>query len=67
MLRLIVEATIHWMQVGLPLKVLKIVVYTRHPDTPDDNVLQLTRYFEELKKKWRNVWTSGDVTLTVSY
>lgn len=66
MLRLIVEATIHWMQVGLPLKVLKIVVYTRHSDTPDDNVLQLTRYFEELKKKWRNVWTSGDVTLTDS-
>ena len=62
MIRLIVEAAIHWMQIGLPLKCLKVVVYTRHPSQPDKSVLELVKYFNALKKKWNKTWESVTVT-----
>ncbi len=50
MLRLIVEAAIHWMQIGLTLKVLKIVIFAR--DLNKINSHPLMSYFEALKEKW---------------
>eukprot|EP00794_Sanderia_malayensis_P007284 gene7284-8097_t len=47
---LIVEAAIHWMQIGLPLRVLKIVAYTKDfKQIKGDNLLD---NFQTLKKKW---------------
>ena len=53
MLRLIVETAIHWMQIGLPLKVLKIVVFSR--DTRKTDQDPLLKYYRELKHKWVDI------------
>ncbi|XP_065058675.1 uncharacterized protein LOC135686383 isoform X2 [Rhopilema esculentum] len=53
MLRLIVEAAVHWMKIGLPLKVLKIVVYDRNLGGVDKH--PLLSYFRELKVKWDEI------------
>jgi len=53
MLRLIVETAIHWMQIGLPLKILKIVVFSRDNKELDKN--PLLAYYKELKQKWAGI------------
>eukprot|EP00794_Sanderia_malayensis_P007282 gene7282-8093_t len=50
MLRLIVEAAIHWMQIGLPLKILKIVIFAH--DLTKIGKHPLLDYFDKLKQKW---------------
>eukprot|EP00111_Clytia_hemisphaerica_P017752 TCONS_00052511-protein len=51
MLRLIVEASIHWMEIGLPMKELKIVLYQR--DTSEVSKVNkiLVDLFEEMRQK----------------
>ncbi len=46
-LRLILEAAIHWMQIGLPLRILKIVAYPK-----DIDASPLVDYFGKLKRDW---------------
>ena len=53
MLRLIVEAAVHWMKIGLPLKVLKIVIYDRNLGGVDKH--PLLSYFRDLKVKWGEI------------
>ena len=53
MLRLIVETAIHWMRIGLPLKVLKIVVFSRDNRKVDQD--PLLKYYRELKLKWADI------------
>ena len=50
MLKLIVETAIHWMQIGLLLKVLKIVIFARNLNHIDQN--PLLSYFRNLNAKW---------------
>jgi len=52
-LRLLVEATIHWMKIGLPLKKLKIVAYSPNPEKPSPTTKLLSGAFTELKKNWQ--------------
>ncbi len=54
MLRLIVDAAVHWMQIGLPLKTLKIVVYAEPLDRIDEN--PLLQDFNALKQKWMDTF-----------
>ena len=49
MLRLIVEAAIHWMQIGLPMKELKIVLYQNKTESINQTNQILLDYFESLK------------------
>ena len=51
MLRLIVEASIHWMEIGLPMKELKIVLYQR--DTKEISKVNkiLVDLFKQMRKK----------------
>ena len=49
MMRLIIETAIHWMQIGLPLKLLKIVVFAR--DLKKISKDPLLEYFANLKGK----------------
>ncbi|XP_064629100.1 uncharacterized protein LOC135488421 isoform X2 [Lineus longissimus] len=51
MLKAMVNAAGHWMQAGLPLECLKIVIYSPNPQNAktDPTLLQ---QFEKLKKKW---------------
>ena len=53
MLRLIVEAAVRWMKIGLPLKVLKIVIYDRNLGGVDKH--PLLSYFRDLKVKWGEI------------
>ena len=49
-LTLLVEAAIHWMEVGLLLQILKIVIYQKDmKQTKDDPMLKV---FSALKQKW---------------
>lgn len=53
-LRAIVKAACHWIKAGLPLRCLKIVIYTDKPQTisgPQKNLLGL---FAKQKMKWEN-------------
>ena len=54
MLRLMVETAIHWMQIGLPLKILKIVIFARYENEIEENPLLL--YFKDLKEKWVSIF-----------
>ena len=49
-LSLIVEAAIHWMEIGLLLRVLKIVVYVKDMKQVQGDVL--LKKFRLLKDKW---------------
>ena len=50
MLSLLVEAAIHWMEIGLLLQVLKIVIYQKDlKQVKDDPMLKA---FASLKQKW---------------
>ena len=54
MLRLMVETAIHWMRIGLPLKVLKIVIFARYENEIEEN--PLLPYFADLKRKWMKIF-----------
>ena len=54
MLRLMVETAIHWMRVGLPLKLLKIVIFARYENEIEEN--PLLPYFKDLKEKWLGIF-----------
>jgi len=54
MLRLMVETAIHWMLIGLPLKVLKIVIFARYENEIEEN--PLLPYFKDLKEKWMSIF-----------
>lgn len=58
MLRLIVETAIHWMRIGLPLKILKIVIFSRDNSKIDSN--PLLHYFKELNLKWSKILENDD-------
>ena len=56
MLRLMVETAIHWMRIGLPLKILKIVIFARYENEIEEN--PLLPYFKDLKDKWTRIFDS---------
>lgn len=58
MLRLIIDAAIHWIKAGLELKSLKIVLFSRHPEKPDKSHEPLFECFQKMKDKF------GDKELT---
>lgn len=51
MLRLIVEAAIHWMQIGLPIKELKIVLFQNKTESINETNQILVDYFDSLKQQ----------------
>ena len=51
MLRLIVEAAIHWMQIGLPIKELKIVLFQNKTEAINETNQILVDYFDSLKQQ----------------
>ena len=55
MLRIITEAAIKWIEVGLPLKVLKVVVYSRNPTLIDKDTFELVEKFKNLKANWMKI------------
>ena len=60
MLRLIVDAAVRWMEAGLPLRLLKIVVFSRKPQTPDAAVKRIVESFGQLRTKWMEKWKEKD-------
>ena len=56
MLTLIVDAAVRWMEAGLPLKLLKIVLFARDPKSPGANVARTMQSFEQLRTKWTEKW-----------
>ena len=55
MLRIITEAAIKWIEVGLPLKVLKVVVYSRNPTLTGKDTFELVEKFKDLKTNWMKI------------
>ena len=55
MLRIITEAAIKWIEVGLPLKVLKVVVYSRNPTLTGKDTFELVENFKDLKTNWMKI------------
>ena len=51
-LKSIVRAACHWIKAGLPLRCLKIVVYTRDPEHVSCANAELLNSFSQLKAKW---------------
>ena len=51
MLRSMLEAAINWIRAGLPLKCLKIVLYTRRSNKLDDEELGIVALFNDIKDK----------------
>ena len=49
-LSLLVEAAIHWMEIGLLLRILKIVVYTKDLKQVKDD--PMVKHFSSLKQNW---------------
>ena len=49
-----VETAIHWMRIGLPLKILKIVIFARYENEIEEN--PLLPYFKDLKDKWMGIF-----------
>ncbi len=63
MLRLTAETAIHWMQIGLPLKMINIVIYTT-------NFIGINRdpmlhCFKNLKSKWITEWEEKENKVSV--
>ena len=56
MLRLLVDSAVSWMEAGLPLKLLKIVLFSRKPESPSANVKRTTEWFKQLKTNWVEKW-----------
>lgn len=54
-LRSIVTASCNWIRAGLPLKCLKIVVYTNNPASLSPAQNDLLEIFSKLQKKWKNL------------
>lgn len=54
-LRSIVTASCNWIRAGLPLKCLKIVVYTNNPASLSPAQNDLLEIFSKLQKKWKNM------------
>lgn len=65
MLRLIVETAIHWMRIGLPLKVLKIVIFSRNNSNLEND--PMLKYFKELKSKWESILEDDEDQPGVSF
>ena len=61
MLKLIVDAAINWMQTGLPLRLLKIVIFARDANKPDQIVISIMDQFKKLKEKWLENWKGEKV------
>ena len=55
MLRIITEAAIKWIEVGLPLKVLKVVVYSRNATVTGKDAFELVQKFKDLKTNWMKI------------
>ncbi|KAL8619588.1 hypothetical protein ACOMHN_019644 [Nucella lapillus] len=74
MLRTIVSAACHWIKAGLPLRCLKIVIYTNNPHLASQSTQELLEVFTTLKTKWEekqgkeapNVEKTIDVCLSFS-
>ena len=56
MMELLLDASIHWMQVGLPLKLLKVVLFTQNVNKLDAATLELCTFFAVQKEKWLSKW-----------
>ncbi|PVD32349.1 hypothetical protein C0Q70_07782 [Pomacea canaliculata] len=54
-LRSIVTASCNWIRAGLPLKCLKIVVYTNNPASLSPAQNDLLEIFSKLQKKWKDI------------
>ena len=50
MLRLLINAAIHWMKAGLPLRSLKIVIFSRNIDKINKGDQPLFDLFQKLKE-----------------
>ncbi len=51
MLRAMLEAATNWIRAGLPLKRLKIVIYTRDLDNPIYGNKEVVELFQKFKNK----------------
>ena len=51
MMGVMVKLSVQWMQMGLPLQLLKIVVYSRCPDDPQEREQGCVQVFNKMKEK----------------
>ncbi|XP_055896769.1 uncharacterized protein LOC106070936 isoform X2 [Biomphalaria glabrata] len=49
------HAACEWIRAGLPLKCLKLVVYSANPSKPTSMVLECMKLFTKLKSKWQEL------------
>ncbi|XP_064602108.1 uncharacterized protein LOC135468030 isoform X2 [Liolophura sinensis] len=52
MMRSMVDAACSWMKAGLPLRCLKIVLFSENTDRIPEGIKDLVSLFEKLKSKW---------------
>ena len=52
MLNLLMDSAIQWIKAGLQLRVLKIVLFSRHPEKPDKSFAPLFNLFQEMNSKY---------------
>ena len=53
-LRQILKAAVNWIKTGLPLRTLKIVLFSRNPQKEDKSFVPLFQLFEEYKAEVEN-------------
>ncbi|XP_032233355.1 uncharacterized protein LOC5508685 isoform X2 [Nematostella vectensis] len=53
-LRQVMNAAIHWMKAGLPLRTLKVVIFARNPEKEDKSHKPLFELFKEYKDKYED-------------
>ena len=51
MMEVTMKLAVSWMQIGLPLQLLKIVVFSHYPDDPQEMKQECVQVFKELKQK----------------
>lgn len=47
-----VKSAVHWIKAGLPLRTLKIVLFSRDPEKKDTVMQPLYDFFQELKQEY---------------
>jgi len=67
MLRLIVTTAIHWIRVGLPLKLLKIVLFQRETEVINNENQKLVDHFEKLKEQWLQIETHRKLQVFLTF
>lgn len=62
-----VDAACNWMKAGLPLRCLKIVLFSENTNRIPGGTLELIDLFERLKSKWEKRGASLKVKSLVLY